>query len=384
MRNCKDFEEMLEKYIDNELKKEEVEILKIHMDQCSACREMLEFSKAIRTELKKIELPDPPSDFVERVNLRINENADISFKKQNFARFFNRRTIQSVAACFLLAVFLGWGGEFIENFNNKEENFEKVPYQTIINGDKTKISSDNNTRIMPLKETQTPAPLKNPKENNNEKKEEKSKQKATSKPVETIGFVEDNIEKQPAQTEEIKQEKEDILINPEENDENESEVSYNLQIARMIEGQEVGGNAFDEENIAPYNAEEKKEEPDEEGLVSEPEPTEDKEGNNNTEELYKITAYSPETSGGGSSGGGSSVILTEKEPKPADGKLLISANKLNDAKNVALSYGSLENEVYGMSSEKFAEFLTKLDELGIEYNLDFEKDAAVRFMIVEQ
>lgn len=107
MRNCEKYREMTEAYIDGFLSDAEKAEFEEHINSCSECREELEFSRAVRSELKKIELPSPPPDFLDRVNAAIDAEIGENKKSKKIYAFFGRRSISAIAACALIAVFLG-------------------------------------------------------------------------------------------------------------------------------------------------------------------------------------------------------------------------------------------------------------------------------------
>lgn len=117
MQNCNEFEALIERYIDNELLDKEKEEFENHMTECISCREELEFSKEIREILNTTKFPEPPKDFINRVNSRID--AEIAQKKvYDFKKYFMSRKYQTVAACFIIAAFLGVSAEkMIEDVN---------------------------------------------------------------------------------------------------------------------------------------------------------------------------------------------------------------------------------------------------------------------------
>lgn len=107
MKNCGKYREMTEAYIDGFLSDAEKAEFEEHINSCSECRKELEFSRAVRSELKKIELPSPPPDFLDRVNAAIDAEIGGNKKSKKIYAFFGRRSISAIAACALIAVFLG-------------------------------------------------------------------------------------------------------------------------------------------------------------------------------------------------------------------------------------------------------------------------------------
>ena len=71
----------------------------------------------MRTALKNTEFPDVPEDFLARVNDMLDAEL-YPPQPPLFIRFFNRRTFSAIAACILVATFIG--------INHKEKLTENI------------------------------------------------------------------------------------------------------------------------------------------------------------------------------------------------------------------------------------------------------------------
>lgn len=141
MQDCKYYEALIEEYIDNELSKSVKEEFENHITECISCREQLELSKEIRGILNTTKFPEPPKDFIKKVNSRID--AEIAHSKvYDFKKYFLSRKYQTVAACFIIAAFLGVSAEkTIENVNIDNNNLLAGNNQVVISEVVTPINS---------------------------------------------------------------------------------------------------------------------------------------------------------------------------------------------------------------------------------------------------
>lgn len=107
MEDCGKYSKMTEDYIDGLLTDAEKAEFEKHINSCAECMNELNFSRSLRNELKKIDLPIPPIDFLENLNAKIDAEISENNKTKKIRPFPGRRSFSAVAACALIAVFLG-------------------------------------------------------------------------------------------------------------------------------------------------------------------------------------------------------------------------------------------------------------------------------------
>ena len=122
--NCDDFRLMLDNYAN--LTDDEKAALSEHAEQCPKCRSELDFLMSVINYLNTLPKIEPPADFLEKVNSRI----DAEENKGRIWRAVKKysRDYSSIAACLLLAAVIG---------NNGETLSERVTY----NNDGAAVSS---------------------------------------------------------------------------------------------------------------------------------------------------------------------------------------------------------------------------------------------------
>lgn len=144
--NCERFKEYLENYenLDDEQKAE----MNTHAAECEECRSELEFFLSIIETTKSLPKIEPPADFMDKLNIRIDGEERI---KRNAARRIirnmrhNWKQYAAAAACFaLVAVVTANGRMFVDKMNGSDDGV--ITENTVKDGDNI---SDDVPVIMP-------------------------------------------------------------------------------------------------------------------------------------------------------------------------------------------------------------------------------------------
>jgi len=358
MSSCKKFEDMIESYIDNELTTEEKELMNVHLDSCSSCREKLEFAKALRIKIKEIPIPELPHNFLERVNEAIDSEEVTYSKAKNFRRFFSTRAMQSIAACLLIAAFLGINNNLTDNINKlEEEDFKPVPTQGLVQGELSTVPvpTVENTPIVEGKNTSEP------------KKTAKSVKKATPIPTQapettmyTIKMEYKNFESEEAPLARLEQEEPQVAAF---NMENEEAAAYSGE-----------AEAIAEDNIGEVEADNT--------IVEDKAAVNDEKISIPSRARAGLPGSAGAVSGGGSGGGSSAATVEpEQEETKINGKLIVPKKMLDTVRGIAMKYGGCSDWNYSMTLENYKEFLAELKSAEIDYNADFETSEIVIFKI---
>lgn len=81
-------EDMLNRYIDNELSGKELSDINDHIKSCDSCLNLLKAQKVTDNQLKKLEIFNPSPDFTERIMRKVHSAAQpFKPKKSYFFRF---------------------------------------------------------------------------------------------------------------------------------------------------------------------------------------------------------------------------------------------------------------------------------------------------------
>jgi hypothetical protein len=149
--NCEEFNKNLDNY---ELLSEEArdEMLK-HAAECEACKGELDFMLSIKATMKSMPKIEPPADFMDKLNLRIDKEEKI--KHSVPSRIMrnvrtNWRQYTAVAACFaLVAVITSNGKSLVEKMQGSDDGVIKT--ETVItDGDgQNESANTENTDIIP-------------------------------------------------------------------------------------------------------------------------------------------------------------------------------------------------------------------------------------------
>ena len=111
--NCEIFAQMLDNYAD--LTDEEIQELESHAIICQSCNDDLAFMRSILGTVKSLPPIDPPSDFLESVNIRL----DKELARESVIKRFVRRSrpyvyrYGAIAACAVLAVGVSMNADML-------------------------------------------------------------------------------------------------------------------------------------------------------------------------------------------------------------------------------------------------------------------------------
>lgn len=106
---CEDFSRMLDNY--ENLTDEEKLSMNEHAEQCGKCRDELDFMMKIIAELNTLPKIQPPEDFIDKLNKRIDAEAPVRTNRVLAVVRRNYRQLSTVAACLLIAVVVGVNGK---------------------------------------------------------------------------------------------------------------------------------------------------------------------------------------------------------------------------------------------------------------------------------
>lgn len=131
--NCKDFRELIDSYLSDELLTETNHDVLRHLEDCAGCRDVIEARRAVRRHLKTAVLAAPQyqagRDFTEDLRRRLREEAYGERRTTgSFARFgIGARLAFASAGLLLAAVF---GLFWLNSAAVEETAAERKPYQT--------------------------------------------------------------------------------------------------------------------------------------------------------------------------------------------------------------------------------------------------------------
>lgn len=120
--NCEMFAQMLDNYAD--LTDEDMQELESHAEICEKCNADMAFMRSILGTVKSLPPIDPPSDFLESVNARL----DREIAKESVIRRFARRSkpyvyrYGAIAACAVLAVGVGMNADMLLSKMNNDSS----------------------------------------------------------------------------------------------------------------------------------------------------------------------------------------------------------------------------------------------------------------------
>lgn len=356
LSECKKIAELIDEYLNDELNEEIKKNFENHINQCQACKDELQFAKAIQKAVKESKLPDAPEDFIVRVHTAIDKEKIIELpQKKTKQIIFARRWQSGIAACLIVAAFLGinmveLSDGLFSNSDNKNEIVLNTAEDDITKDDIKVYESGNTSETVPPEEKKKkykkdiPNKIENMKKPDENINEELPRATAAVPTVPPVKRTEENIEKISESISNSETE------HKEEVSEHSSE-THDIQEENSVSADEPAGVAVMSDD------------PDDEILPERKSISRD--GGNS-----RIAADNRNT-------------IEMRTGATSDGILKIQSDRLSEAKNIAMHYGSCENGILGMTAEKYSEYLKKLDAEEIEYiNLAISGDA-VRFEITE-
>lgn len=369
MHNCKEICDKIEEYIEGDLTKKELRIIEAHLKKCPSCREEFEFARSVRKALKEVELPEPPNDFLERINIQLDKEIR---KTVMLKKLFSFKSCTTIAACVMIALFLGLNDDnklvkeyennitvestatpVTETFENEAteqtaeaESFEAmaevvedtvseeiVPeaVEEVIPAEETVPTEEVEKNAEPTKKTvkktveptrKTEAPAKTP---------ASKKKESTPKPFSTPSTTPTGEKKEESVQAESAEEHMPMMASVEE----EEPVAFSNR--RDVE---------DEDNVQDKSAENR-------------------------------------ASGGG---GGSSSKSNANSAKPASvGKVYVPSQNVGTASGIASGYGSINGGAYEMSAANYQKFMSALNKKGISASSEASVSGGTyRFQIVAQ
>lgn len=106
--DCEKFREMLDNYSD--LSPQELDTLEAHALVCGECKRELEFMRSIINTVQSLPEIDPPADFLDKINERIDKEERLSVRICRKAVPYVRR-YGALAACLAIGIAIGTNGQ---------------------------------------------------------------------------------------------------------------------------------------------------------------------------------------------------------------------------------------------------------------------------------
>lgn len=102
--NCSEFRALLDNYAN--LSEDDLKKLNSHADECAVCRAELEFFNSIMSTAASVSFPEPPQDFLDKVNKRI-DSIPHGFGRITYNIRVNSKRYAALAACLIVGVTVG-------------------------------------------------------------------------------------------------------------------------------------------------------------------------------------------------------------------------------------------------------------------------------------
>ena len=106
--DCEKFREMLDNYSDLSL--QELDTLEAHALVCGECKRELEFMRSIINTVQSLPEIDPPADFLDKINERIDKEERLPVRICRKAVPYVRR-YGALAACLAIGIAIGTNGQ---------------------------------------------------------------------------------------------------------------------------------------------------------------------------------------------------------------------------------------------------------------------------------
>ncbi len=136
--DCKEFEALIDAYLDDELTRGAKEEFTAHISSCEKCKQSLAFAESVRKTLSSLPEIEVPADFTEKLNKRLAAEK----KQRPFIRYTAR--YGALAACLILAVVLGRGISEADFSNKFDFSSEDITYGQDIAGETTPTNDKTN------------------------------------------------------------------------------------------------------------------------------------------------------------------------------------------------------------------------------------------------
>lgn len=99
--------DMIDDYVSGECSAEEKKSFEEHICECKKCREEYELAMSIKTALSSMPKIEPPVDFLDKLNSRLDEELQRDKERKRHFSYIPMRRYSAVAACFVLVAVLG-------------------------------------------------------------------------------------------------------------------------------------------------------------------------------------------------------------------------------------------------------------------------------------
>lgn len=139
--NCKkESAELMHKYLDGDLTKEEETRLRTHLEDCSLCQKHFHELKRTISLIKSVEQPELPADFTNNIMKKLPQER----KRMKYIRWFKMHPVLTAAAIFLIfmvsGVFSAWQQDNKLTVSKQEDLIIKgdmviVPSGVTVDGD---------------------------------------------------------------------------------------------------------------------------------------------------------------------------------------------------------------------------------------------------------
>jgi hypothetical protein len=122
LMNCNEFADMLDSYAS--LSEDEMRAVEEHTLHCDKCKEELEFMRSMIDTTSSLPPIEPPEDFLDKLNARLDKEIEQESKLTRFVRrsrpYIGR--YGAVAACFAVAVAVGVNADMlVSRMNNSDD-----------------------------------------------------------------------------------------------------------------------------------------------------------------------------------------------------------------------------------------------------------------------
>jgi Putative zinc-finger len=126
--NCQDFRELSDSYLSNELLVETNHEVIHHLENCSACRQILGFRRELRGKLRQTMKTSPEfqPNFAFETRLRANLKDETTREKSRF----NLRFLAAAAASLLIVFSIGYGIVYVNKLSENNK-LAKLAWQEI-------------------------------------------------------------------------------------------------------------------------------------------------------------------------------------------------------------------------------------------------------------
>ncbi len=104
MKECGEIRELIPFYVEGELSKDEINIVKGHIEACEECRAEYEETKEMLSMLKGVEDIELPEGFSEDLHKKLSKESGVNRKVIRFIKSKYFKTLSTVAACLIIFI----------------------------------------------------------------------------------------------------------------------------------------------------------------------------------------------------------------------------------------------------------------------------------------